>query len=408
MDYHRLEISLDPDNSKIWDLGADRVIADTLKTNYDGNLVITASAAYKVTVQEMLHMSTGSIDISDPEVSLELADGVLIKRVIGTITDAPVFAGTVDIIYASTSTNVTTGPELPAGTGVVNKFELTGDEGVTLGADVTVNDTCFATGSDIFTGDYTITLGSSATLVENDDRTVVGTVTATRTVSESVNERFGDIGLEVNAGGMAPGVTTVTRVTGTALDIAGSSGIERYFEISPANNAGLGATVVVHYDESELNGIVEADLEAYSRYDTEGDWFAGDAVVDEVANTVTAAGLNSLGTLTLGPGGIVTDVEDEGGRVPEVTRLVSVYPNPFNPVTRIRFDLSGRGPVSIVVYDVNGRAVRTLKDGMMEGGSYELIWNGIDSTGARVSSGIYFCRMVTEGTSQTLKMVLLR
>ncbi|MBD3179316.1 MAG: T9SS type A sorting domain-containing protein [Candidatus Latescibacteria bacterium] len=407
MDYHRLEISLDPDNSKIWDLGADRVIADTLKTNYDGNLVITASSAHKVTVEEMLHMSTGSIDISDPEVTLELADGVLIKRVIGTITDAPLFAGTVDIIYASTSTNVTTGPELPSGTGILNDFELTGDEGLTLGADVTVNGTCTASGSDIFTDAYKLTLGASANLVESDSITVVGEVTTTRTVSRAVNETFGEIGLEINAACIAPGVTTVTRITGSSLDIAGSSSIERYFEISPVENIGLDATVIAHYDHSELGGISETVLEAYSRYGSGGDWFGGDAVVDEVANTVTATGLNSLGTLTVGPDGIVTDVQEDEG-LPEVTRLVSVYPNPFNPATRIRFDLSRKGPVSIVVYDVSGRAVRTLKEGTMDVGRHELTWNGINTAGGNVSSGVYFCRMVTEGTSQTIKMVLLR
>ncbi|MBD3179315.1 MAG: T9SS type A sorting domain-containing protein [Candidatus Latescibacteria bacterium] len=408
MDYKDLEISLDPDNSKIWDLTADRVIADTLKTNYDGNLVITASAAHKVTVEGLLYMSTGSIDNSDPEATLELADGVTIKRVLGTITNAPAFAGTVDIIYASTSTNVTTGPELPTDVNVLNDFELTGDEGVTLGADVTVNDTCFATGSDIFTGAYTLTLGPLANLVESDSITVVGTVAATRTVSKAVNETFGGIGFEINAACIAPGVTSVTRVTGTPLDIAGSSGMARYFEISPAENIGLDATVVAHYDESELNGIAEGNLEAYSRYDASGDWFGGGALVDEIANKVTAAGLNSLGTLTLGPDGIVTDVEDEDSGVPEATRLVSVYPNPFNPATRIKFDLSKKGPVSIVVYDVSGRAVRTLKDGLMDAGSHELIWNGINNTGSNVSSGIYFCRMLTNGTNQTLKMVLLR
>ncbi|MBD3179442.1 MAG: T9SS type A sorting domain-containing protein [Candidatus Latescibacteria bacterium] len=408
MDYQSLQISLDPDNSKIWDLSADRVIADTLKINYDGNLVITATSAHKVTVGEMLEMSTGSIDIADPEVCLELVDGVLITRALGTISNAPLFAGMVDIVYTSTSTNVTTGPELPNHTDVLNDFELTGDAGVTLGADLTVNGSCTATGSDIFTDTHTLTLGPSANLMESDSITVVGTVTATRTVPESVNETFGGIGLEIDAGCIAPGVTSVTRVTGTALDIAGSDGIKRYFEISPSENIGLDATVVAHYDQSELNGISETDLEIYSRYDSGGDWFANNGTVKISANKVTATGINSMGTLTLGPDGVVTDVHDEGERLPEVTRLVSVYPNPFNPATRIKFELSRIMSVRISVYDVNGREVCVLRDGVMDAGRHELNWNGRNSSGGNVSSGIYFCRMVTDRTSQTMKMVLLR
>ena len=144
---------------------------------------------------------------------------------------------------------------MPAGTGVLNDLTLTGDEGMTLGADVTVNGTCSLTGSDIFTGAYTLTLGPTAVLAESDGKTVIGTVTTTRTAAQSVNESFGGLGIELNAAGGAPGVTTATRVTGTALSVNGTDGIERYFDLSPANNSGLDATVVLHYDESELNGI---------------------------------------------------------------------------------------------------------------------------------------------------------
>ncbi|MBD3179313.1 MAG: T9SS type A sorting domain-containing protein [Candidatus Latescibacteria bacterium] len=495
MDYHSLLISYGSGSSKIWNLGGNRTVADQLRVNYSADLVITGAAPESLTVESSLRLVSGSLDNSDPDIALVMADGSLIKRYWAPITTAPVFAGLVDleyrssghsvttgpelptaagvlnrlqvwstgqtvtldadaqinsrltlsngvldnsgatltmadgaqiqrgagsitaiptfagnvnVDYISTITTVTTGPEMPAGTEILTDLTVSGSRGVILGEDVRVNGTCTISGSELETDSYTLTLGPAATLVESGGLTVIGTVTTTRNASQSVNESFGEIGLEVNAGCIAPGVTSVTRVTGTALDIAGSSGIKRYFEISPANNIGLDATVVAHYDESELSGISESVLEAYSRYDSGGDWFAGGAVVDEVANTVTATGLNSLGTLTFGSNGIVTDVEGQGKGLPEATRLVSVYPNPFNPATRIKFELSRRSPVRIVIYDVSGRAVRTLKDRVMDPGRHELTWNGINSTGRNVSSGVYFCRMVTDGTSQTLKMVLLR
>ena len=54
--------------------------------------------------------------------------------------------------------------------------------------------------------------------------------------------------------------------------------------------------------------------------------------------------------------------------LPQRTALVSQYPNPFNPVTRIVFDLKAQGPVQIGVYDVRGQCVATLVSGIMDGG----------------------------------------
>jgi hypothetical protein len=355
----------------------------------------------------MLHLQSGVIDNSDPNVSLVLSDGVLIKRVTGALVVAPVFAGVVDVIYASTSTNVTTGPELPVGVGVLRDLSLTGDEGLTLGADVTVNGTCSLPGSDITTGSYVLTLGSTASLVEDDGKTVIGTVMATRTASQGVNETFGGIGVELLAAGAAPGATTVTRETGTALSIKGTDGIERYFDISPTVNSGLDATVVFHYDDSELGGIAESSLEMYATSDGGATWVSHGGTVNETANTVTASGISSLARLTLGPSNLVTGVEETAG-IPAVTRLASIYPNPFNPTTRIVFDLSEKAAVHIAVYDIGGRLVCTLKDGVLEAGRHGVLWQGVTDSGARVSSGVYFCRMKAGAISQTMKMVLLR
>jgi hypothetical protein len=381
------------------------VISDSLKINYDGNLVLTAASPQTLTVGNMLHLSSGTINNSDPNVSLVISDGVLIKRVTGSLAAAPVFAGTVDLIYASTSTNVTTGPEMPVGTGVLNDLTLTGDEGMTLGANVTVNGTCALPGSDITTGAYTLTLGPTAVLTENDGKTVVGTVRTTRTAAQSVNQTFGGIGIELNAAGGAPGVTTATRVTGTPLSINGTDGIGRYFDLSPANNSGLDATVVLHYDESELNGIDENHLAVFSR--NGGVWAKLASILDPTGNSVTFSGIDVLETLTLGPDNI-TAVEDDLTGIPDATRLASIYPNPFNPTTKIVFDLSEKSPVHIAIFDASGRLVCTLQNGVLGAGRHDVTWRGVSDSGNRVSSGIYFCRMRANKADQTMKLVLLR
>ncbi len=79
--------------------------------------------------------------------------------------------------------------------------------------------------------------------------------------------------------------------------------------------------------------------------------------------------------------------------IPAATSLADNFPNPFNPVTRLKFALKEKGPVSLRVYDVSGRLVRVLVDEVREAGSYEAVWDGTNDKGRGIASGIYFCRM---------------
>ena len=97
---------------------------------------------------------------------------------------------------------------------------------------------------------------------------------------------------------------------------------------------------------------------------------------------------------------------------PRQTYLAQNVPNPFNPVTRIEFDLARDGLVSLKVYDVAGRLVRTLIDAPLTRGRYTgekaTVWDGLGSSGERVSSGIYFYQLNAPGYLATRKMVLLK
>jgi flagellar hook assembly protein FlgD len=99
--------------------------------------------------------------------------------------------------------------------------------------------------------------------------------------------------------------------------------------------------------------------------------------------------------------------------VPGQTALQQNYPNPFNPVTTIAYDLGFvDGPlqrVSLNVYDILGRNVKTLVNEQQSIGRYRLKWNGKDQNGVPVASGIYFVHLLTDvGRSQTKKIMLLR
>jgi len=96
------------------------------------------------------------------------------------------------------------------------------------------------------------------------------------------------------------------------------------------------------------------------------------------------------------------------GETPAVTSLSDNFPNPFNPVTRVKFALKEKGHVRMRVYDVSGRLVRILIDEVREAGAYEVLWDGTNNEGRSTASGIYFCRMEATDYERTLKMVLLR
>lgn len=87
---------------------------------------------------------------------------------------------------------------------------------------------------------------------------------------------------------------------------------------------------------------------------------------------------------------------------------LSNYPNPFNPRTTVLFTLPAAGNVTLEIFDVLGRRVRTLVDGWTSIGDHSIPWDGTDSDGLQVSSGIYFYRLTTETQSLSKKMLLLK
>lgn len=88
-------------------------------------------------------------------------------------------------------------------------------------------------------------------------------------------------------------------------------------------------------------------------------------------------------------------VQKIGGETtaPALFTLAQNYPNPFNPATTIRYDLAAKSRVSLTVFDALGRQVTTLLSAVRPGGTYEVVWDGRDHAGQKVSSGLYFYRL---------------
>jgi len=99
--------------------------------------------------------------------------------------------------------------------------------------------------------------------------------------------------------------------------------------------------------------------------------------------------------------------EDGSGSV-AVTRLYQNHPNPFNPRTEIKFSLAADGPAKLIIYDVNGRRIRTLVDNGLKAGMHQVIWDGTDDSGHTVTSGVYWSQLHAGDFSSNKKMVVLK
>jgi len=105
----------------------------------------------------------------------------------------------------------------------------------------------------------------------------------------------------------------------------------------------------------------------------------------------------------------ITSVEDTTDRIPEQVVLRDAFPNPFNPRTTIRYELTVPTHVRLRLYDLTGRLVDVLVGGVTQpAGTHSIVWTGCDAQGRAMSSGTYFCRLEAGPYTQTIRMTLVR
>ena len=94
--------------------------------------------------------------------------------------------------------------------------------------------------------------------------------------------------------------------------------------------------------------------------------------------------------------------------LPDKLLLHSNYPNPFNPITSLRYDLPEDGLVNITIYDMMGRKVKTLVNSSQTAGFKSVPWNATNNRNEEVSAGLYLYTIQAGEFRQTKKMVFLK
>ena len=102
-------------------------------------------------------------------------------------------------------------------------------------------------------------------------------------------------------------------------------------------------------------------------------------------------------------------VKNESGSIPDNIKIEQNYPNPFNPSTVITYRIPKTSKVKLTIYDSLGQQITVLLNDLVEApGTHRVIWNGENTHGIKMPSGVYFYQLTADNTTLTKKMVMLR
>jgi hypothetical protein len=193
-----------------------------------------------------------------------------------------------------------------------------------------------------------------------------------------------------------------------------------YFDVTetPVENASL------IFDLGELGGTSAAGIPSnYVLLAWNGSAFSevsASGITVQNSDQVVISGITlsdniyTLGTkdVSQSPLGVVTDVETNT-MLPKNYELSNAYPNPFNPVTNIKFALPQAAEVKLKIFNILGAEVATLVDGNLTAGYHDIQWNAASGTEGSLSSGVYFYRLTAKGAdgknfSQSKKVILIK
>jgi len=175
-----------------------------------------------------------------------------------------------------------------------------------------------------------------------------------------------------------------------------------YLVIDPTNQ-------LVLFESSLAGGILTfTPAGAYTTALTPAGLVVADLNGDGLPDVMTAnSGDNNISVFLHQPG-VITGVATVPAAVPR-PRLDQNFPNPFNPATTVRYSVPEAGPVRLDVFDVRGRHVVTLVNGMVTAGEHRVQWNGRTVSGSPAASGVYLYRLSTaSGHQESKRMVMLK
>lgn len=221
------------------------------------------------------------------------------------------------------------------------RLEISNPAGATMSARVTILESVDILQGNLNTGSSTLTLSSSGRIDERGG-SVIGNLKVARTCTTGINQDFGGVGIEINPQSYVPYPTkgqslpsravrpavftvNVTRVTGLAPPVNGTTFVKKYYVLSTSGD-GLGAQLAFRYRQDQLNETNESDLQLYESTNGGNTWIARGGIVDTVSKRITVSHIDGLNIWTAGhPNGIpptLTSVSPQFGGLGEKLVLI--------------------------------------------------------------------------------------
>ncbi|MBL7129660.1 MAG: T9SS type A sorting domain-containing protein [Ignavibacteria bacterium] len=253
----------------------------------------------------------------------------------------------------------------------------------------TTNDLRGVSFTDVNTGTV---VGQNGTII----KTTNGGTNWIPQTSETTNDLNGVSFFEANTGFAVGDSGTIIRTTNSGTNwipqYSGTTNILVGVSFTDANNGTAVGTngTIIRTTNSGTNWVLQPS-------GTTNDLFG---VSFTNANTGTVVGAEGIILRTINGGVKVINISTI---VPSKYLLEQNFPNPFNPITNIRFDIPKSNHVKIIIYNALGKELTTLVNEKLGAGSYEVDWNGSD-----YPSGVYFYKLTTNEFSDVKKMIMIK
>ncbi len=187
-------------------------------------------------------------------------------------------------------------------------------------------------------------------------------------------------------------------------------------------NLNIGSVTAITWDQSDDIGVVNVEILLSTNNGSSYDTVIAEGAFNGTYNwTVPAmAGSDNMVKIivhdsagnsaeTVSAGSFIIGGTSAVGDLPSGQLLLAQNaPNPFNPRTEIKFALPANQDVTLRIYNIDGRLVRTLLQGRQVAGTHTVAWSGHNDQGGQVASGLYFYRLITDSGTLTRKMTLLK
>ena len=248
--------------------------------------IITGSTVNLTSNHQMYSVNVnagGTFNLSTFKLSLTASNPVVNSGTFNTTTAAIEYNGTSAQSISTTNINY-------------NKLRINNSAGTSLPAAVTVNDTLSVILGDLDLNGQILTIAPAGYLTETSGNTVKGTsgyITTTRTLNAPSALNVGGLGAVLTTA-VNLGSTEIRRGHAIQSGLGGNTSFLRYFDITPATNTGLNATLVYKYDDSELNGKVESASSLFKSTNSGTNWTSQGGTVNTSANTITLSGVGSF------------------------------------------------------------------------------------------------------------------